>query len=162
MPHASHRMDLLVVAARPEQMVDLASVRGLVESWGVDDRGRMPNAEAVIPGGCARVWLDVPGRVILYANQSGGFRASCPACGENIAGAFGRAHLAWKRGGDRRLACHACRVDTPLEDVVLQPPGAFSTWAIVFSGVDGTALSRPAEAAIRAVVGDFQVVLRRP
>ena len=162
MPHASHRMDLLVVAARPEQTMDIARVRKLLHSWGVDDRGRLSDASVLIAGGCARIWIDVPGRVTLYANQTGGFRASCHACNENLASTFGRAHLAWKRGGERSLLCPGCGKVIPLEAVNLNPVGAFSSWAIVFSGAGGTELGAVAQETIRGAVGEYQVVLRRP
>ena len=109
-----------------------------------------------------RIWFDDPGRTILYANQTGGFRALCPDCGENIAAAFGSAHLAWKRGSPRQVVCPACTHVIPLEDVDLRPPGAFSSWAVVFSGVEAADLTAEAKTALTRAIGDYRMVLRRP
>lgn len=162
MPHASHRLDILIVAARPEQHVDVASVVALFDEWGVDERGRTSNNMAIVEGGCARIWIDQPGRIVLYANQTGGFRAFCPICQANISPAFGAAHMAWKRGGSRQVLCAECSDPIKLEDVCLQPPGTFSSWAIVFSGALGADLTAMAKAGIERAVGEYRVVLRRP
>jgi len=162
MPHASHRLDLLVVASQPSQMVDEERVKALFHGWNVNELGQSDHLDQVIEGGCARVWLDRPGRTILYANLSGGFRAQCAGCGHNLAGPFGVAYRAWKLGASRSLVCPGCGSDQPLETVVLKPPGAFSPWAIVFSDVESTTLNVEAQQEIEAAVGDYRVILRRP
>jgi hypothetical protein len=162
MPHASHRLDLLIVAAQPSQTVDEARVNDMFRGWEIDERGRSDTLNELIEGGCARVWLDQPGRILLYANQSGGFHVQCPGCGENIARTFGLAHRAWKQGAVRSLVCPGCGVCQALEAVELNPPGAFSSWAIVFSGVGGSTLLPHAKQTIGAVVGEHRVILRRP
>jgi hypothetical protein len=155
-------LDLLIVAAEPDQSVDVERVEALFRDWRVDQFGRSECPQELIEGGCARVWLDQPGRTLLYANQSGGFRVRCPDCHDNIAQAFGVAHRGWKQGAARTLVCPGCGVTHALEAVVLQPPGAFSGWAIVFSSVGGTALTAQAKRAIEAAVGEHRVILRRP
>jgi hypothetical protein len=162
MPHASHRLDLLIVAAQPSQAVDVARVNDMFRGWEIDERGRSDTLNELVEGGCARVWLDQPGRMLLYANQTGGFRVQCPDCGDNIARTFGLAHRAWKQGAVRSLVCSGCGVTHALESVELNPPGAFSSWAIVFSGVGGNALQVHAKQAIEAAVGEHRVILRRP
>ena len=162
MPHASQRLDLLVVAATPEQRVDAPAVRALFDEWCLDEHGRTPNNMTIVEGGCARVWLDEPGRTILYANQSGGFRVFCPFCRANISSAFGVAHLAWKREGLRQFVCSHCTRSVQLEDAELKPPGAFSAWAIVFSDVETADLTVSAKRALRRSIGEYRVVLRRP
>ena len=162
MPYPSHRLDLLIVAARPDQPVDVARIHALFERWGLNDQGRSDDLESIIEGGCARVWLDQPGRILLYANQTGGFRVRCPGCSTNLAGPFGVAHRGWKRGGPREVACMACQTTHALEDVVLQPPGAFSSWAIVFSAVNRTTLPPDTLMAIEDAVGEHCVIVRRP
>ena len=162
MPHASHRLDILVVADRPDQMVQVERLQSLLDEWGVDDRGRTTNHMALIDGGCERIWIDQPGRLLLYANQTGGFRAFCPFCHTNISAGFGAAHLAWKRGGNRQVLCAGCGSLIKLEDVCLQPPGSFSSWALVFSGALGADLTDAAKAAVKRAVGEYRVVLRRP
>ena len=162
MPHASHRLDLLVVAFSPDQAIDHARVQALFDEWGVDELGRTSNQNEVVTGGCVRIWLDDPGRLVLYANQSGGFRVFCPSCAANTSSSFGAAHRAWKQGGERRFRCSTCQCSHKLEDARIQPPGAFSSWAIVFADVTGTDLTEAAKASLQHVIGDYRVVLRRP
>ena len=162
MPHPSHILDLLIVGAQPDQPVDVDGVKVLFEGWKVDDLGRSEMLTALIDGGCARVWLDQPGRLLLYGNQSGGFRVQCPHCKDNLAPAFGRAHRAWKQGAERSLVCPGCDKSHALESVVLNPPGAFSSWAIVFSDVGAPTLQPHARRAITEAIGAHRTILRRP
>ena len=162
MPHASHRLDILVVAARPDQNVELAGLQSLLDAWDVDERGRTTKGIELIVGGFERVWIDQPGRLLLYANQTGGFRAFCPVCRTNISADFGAAHLAWKRGGSRKVVCAECGHSIKLEDVCLQPPGSFSSWALVFSGALGADLTDAAKVAVKGAVGEYRIILRRP
>ena len=161
MPHASHRLDLLVVPTDPHQTIDEAQTARLFADWGLDAMGRSGNMERLIEGGCKRVWLDRPGRLWLYGNQLGGFRVACPDTNALISSEFGRAHRAWKAGAARMLAC-TCGADHALEDCVFSPPAAFSTWAIVFADIEGISLTPLVESSIQATIGPYRVVTRRP
>ena len=162
MPHASHRMDLLIVPEALDQPLDEAALEALFRRWGVGPNGRSDRTQTIVEGGCRRIWLDKPGRVLLYANQSGGFRVRCPESGDNIAQAFGRAHRDWKAGGSRTVGCPSCDQEHPLEGCVFEPPAAFSAWAIVLSDVGGVQLGTEFDAHVRDTIGPFQLIARRP
>lgn len=153
MPHVSHRLDLLVVSTDMERVFTRTEFETFV--------ARLPKKTAVIQGGFERVWLDQPGRMLLYANQQGGFRVHCPVNKDNIAGLFGRALVAWKGGAARALGCSACGEQHLLETCELRPPGAFACSAIVFSDVEGIALTVEAGEVLADTLGPVRVVLRR-
>ena len=165
MPKVSHRIDLVVVSVEPELLVLESVVSGLQQRW-EDNRlllgdqiGDDPNG--LISGGFKRLWLDQPGRMMLYANQQGGFRVSCPQKGGNIAKAFETALRAWRKSGPRSLVCPVCHAEHPLEACTLSPPGVFGSSAIVFSDVGGVQLTGRARADLLEAIGPFHVVLRR-
>jgi hypothetical protein len=162
MPHASRRLDLLVLPKDVDQPLDESAVSGLFEGWGVDIRGHSPQASSLVEGGCKRIWLDQPGRLWLYGNQAGGFRVRCPTKGDNISAAFGRAHRAWKDGSPRTFDCTVCGAVHPLEACHFEPPAAFARWAVVFSDVGAPVLSAGTEAQLMAVLGPIQLIGRRP
>ena len=161
MPHASQRLDLLVLPISMEQPLTSDAEAVIMDRWSVDIRGYSENMGRYIDGGAARVWVDRPGRIVLYANQSGGFRVRCPVSDAILSAEFGRAHRDWKAGGPRTVRC-VCGEVHPLESCVLSPPGAFATWAIVFASVNSVVLSERAVADLNECVGPFQTILRRP
>lgn len=161
MPHASQRLDLLVLPRSIEQPLPAAAEAQLLERWNVDSRGYSKHIDLLIEGGCARIWVDRPGRIMLYANQTGGFRVRCPQTQAIISSEFGRAHRDWKAGGPRTLPC-VCGQVHPLEACTFNPSAAFATWAIVFAAAGGVALSERAERDLIQCIGPFQAVLRRP
>ena len=162
MPHASHRLDLVIVPQDLEQTLHEATIQALFESWGVDSRGHTGKADQIVAGGCRRIWLDQPGRLWLYGNQSGGFRVQCPRCQDNISAAFGRAHRAWKQGSERVVECPSCGSVYGLEDCDFRPPAAFAHWAIVFADVGSGELQAEVSDQLTAAIGAFQVIIRRP
>ena len=162
MPHASHRIDLLVLPVDPDQPINEGAVAGLFEVWGLDERGRCRAMDQLIEGGCGRIWIDRPSRVWLYGNQSGGFRVHCPVTKENIAGPFGVAHRTWKNGGSRTMQCPSCGDVHRLEDVIFRPPAAFARWALVFSNAASVVLPPSTSAQINAALGETQYIIRRP
>lgn len=161
MPHASSRIDLLVVPVDSRRAVDERAVMQLFGRWSLNERGRGPTMSSIVDGGCERIWLDRPGRIVLYANQTGGFRVRCPDKGINISAEFGRSHREWKCGGPGLVDC-PCGTRHDLEACVLQPPGAFASWAIVFASTEGLALTDQAARDVREALGPYRVVLRRP
>ena len=161
MPHASHRLDLLVVPTDLHHSIDEAQTARLFAGWGLNSVGRSESMERLIEGGCNRIWLDRPGRLWLYGNQLGGFRVYCPESKALISAEFGRAHLAWKTGAARMLTC-PCGTEHALEDCVCSPPAAFATWAIVFADVESISLTPLVDSSIQAAIGPYRVVTRRP
>jgi hypothetical protein len=162
MPHASRRIDLLVLPPDPDQPLDETAVSTLFRTWGVDDRGHVDHPERLMAGGFKRVWVDRPGRVWLYGNQVGGFRVLCPETRENISGAFGRAHRAWKAGSERTVDCPACGSVHALEGCEFVPPAAFARWALIFSDASSAVLTPEAEDQLTQALGKTRVILRRP
>ena len=162
MPHASHRIDLLVLPVDPNQPLDESAVAELLSIWGVDDRGRPGDPEQLMSGGCKRVWVDRPQRMWLYGNQSGGFHVRCPETGESIARDFGVAHRAWKTGGPRAMVCPSCGSTHPLEYVQFVPPAAFARWAVVFSDASSAVLSPDTVGHIEDALGRTRCIIRRP
>ena len=165
MPYPTHRIDLVVLSVEPEFCIPETALRDLQRTWEaaglvVGDRAG-DDASGLVADGFARLWLDQPARMMLYANQQGGFRVTCPGNGENIAAEFGAALVRWRAGAPRSVRCPACGEVHPLEGCVLAPPGAFASSAIVFSDVGGVTLTRRARADLKAAIGAFVVVVRR-
>lgn len=165
MPHPSHRLDLLVVPADPETEIAQAAFERLVQSWEASGwiRGDAPGpgVDDLLPGGFSRIWRDDPGRVVLYANQQGGFRVRCPRTAANISPAFGAALVTWKHGEPRVLDCPGCGEPHALEDCELRPRGAFARGAIVFADATSLALTDTARAALAGALGPVETVIRR-
>ena len=161
MPHASHRLDLLALPSDLNSAPDESAFAALSLRWSLDARGKSGDSAALVEGGCRRVWFDRPGRLMLYANQTGGFRARCPANSAIVSSEFGRAHRAWKAGGPRTMAC-VCGAEHALEHVVLQPAGAFAQWAVVFSSAEGLGLTDRAMGDLVELFGPIRTIVRRP
>ena len=161
MPHASHRLDLLALPADLNSTADASAFAALSERWSLDGRGKSSDLTALVEGGCRRVWFDRPGRLMLYANQTGGFRTRCPVTAAIVSSEFGRSHRAWKEGGPRTMAC-VCGAVHALEDVILQPAGAFARWAVVFASAQSLALTERAVADLVELFGPIQTIVRRP
>lgn len=157
MPVPTHRLDLVVVPTPPDRWVDLAP---LLARW--SDRGLLTDGAAeLVPGGVARVRVDRPDGVVLYANRQGGFRVGCPRCAANLVPAFSAAMRSWRAGGPRACACPACRVDLPLESLEFAPAAAFGRTAMVFHDVAAPTLTDAARADLDEAVGTWRIVLRR-
>ena len=93
-------------------------------------------------GSFARVRVDDPGRIVLYANQQGGFRVTCPDEGRNVVPAFSAALTAWKRGGPRSMSC-SCGRSHALERLSYEPDAAFGSAALIVANVASTRPSLP-------------------
>ena len=156
MPRPTHRIDLLLVSHDSEHEIGTAEWEAIEVAW-----AHLPPEERVA-GGYGALRLDIPGRQVLYANQMGGFRVSCPSSGDNIAPAYGRALLRWKAGESRSLDCPACDQAHDLATCLLAPPGAFGRWAIVFSDAQDIALSDAARRVLESQIGPVYTVVRRP
>ena len=161
MPFARHRLDILVVPGELKRIPDAHAFDALSARW--TSEGRLPAGEGLVEGGVARVFLDLPRKVTLYANQLGGFRVKCPVCQEPMAREFGRAIEAWRRGGHFAVDCPACGVTCSLDAVRTRPAVAFGHGAVVFADVGSDTLAEGVLAELEAVLGEAPVqVLRRP
>ena len=136
----------------------MSAFEAVYASW--EAAGRLSDG-SLIAGGFHRLWLDVPGHVALYANQQGGYYVQCPVTGGNLARAFSGAVQAWRGGAVRAVSCPHCLQEHPLEAVRLKPPGAFGRGAVVFSDVGSADVPAGVQEALRPVLGDSRVVLRR-
>jgi hypothetical protein len=161
----SHRLDLYIVPKDPESNPREA-VAGLLDHWMaqriVDSAGLAEsNASALVPGGFRRVRVDDPGRVVLYANQMGGFRVACAEEPGNIVAAFRSALSAWRGGGPRSLDCPACGAIHPLEALAYAPPAAFGRVSVVVADVEDADLTPEATSAVSAHLGEWTLIRRR-
>lgn len=165
MPHASHRLDLLLVPDDPERALDLDALAALFQIWqsagALQNGAPGPERDRIIEGGFVRMSVDRPGRVALYANQQGGFRVWCPATRQGLAMAFSKAVERWRAGEPRSLRCPACGALHPLEALVLEPPGAFASGALVFADVGTAEIQPDAMRALTDALGPLRMVLRR-
>lgn len=107
-------------------------------------------------GGFARVRLDVPGGIALYANGQGGFRVFCPRCAANVTDAWS----ARPRAPAALVAC-ACGAETRMDALDYRPPAAFGRWALVIADAEDGRLTDPGLATMRELLGNVRVVGRR-
>ncbi|MFT4624105.1 MAG: hypothetical protein ACI8PZ_002764 [Myxococcota bacterium] len=162
MPRPGRRLDLIVVPQPPTRQPDPHPV---LDSW--RERGWVrpdgtPGApDRLITGDFARVQVDRPGRMTLYANRQGGFRVACPSCGANLVPPFMAAITSWRAGGPRECACSACTRSHPLETLDFKPAAAFGMCAVVFFDVGSAALLPAAVAELTEAIGPGCTVLRR-
>lgn len=165
-------MDLIVVPSDPRLAVEQGRVVDLFDRWqdaGMLAAGTGPlrrkagvRAWALVPGGFGVVWLDRPAGVTLYANQLGGFRVPCPACGAPLARAFGQAVQALRASAvPSPVTCTGCGHPAPLFELPLYPPGAFARGAVVFG--DARALQPAVQVLgeLSDILGEVRVILRR-
>ncbi|RME26658.1 MAG: hypothetical protein D6798_06285, partial [Deltaproteobacteria bacterium] len=129
----------------PDLPPPVAGLAGLLDGFVAD--GRLaparrplrhppgPRADQLVAGGFSTLWVDLPGQRTLYANQLGGVRVACPACGRPLAREFGRAVERWRTGGDGAVTCPACGLQRPVTALPLRPPGAFARVALVLADV---------------------------
>jgi hypothetical protein len=165
MPHASHKLELLLVPNVPERPLDMVSIDALFDVWSgrglIEGDGPGRNADELIKDGFVRIWIDSPDRMWLYANQQGGFRVQCLHCDEHIAGEFNRAFRMWKKGAARCVVCPHCGVQTDLNDCQHRPDAAFACWAIVLSGVQSLGLGQGIREEVEQSLGPIKMVVRR-
>ena len=161
MPRPSHRVDLLFVPDNLEATPDTSAFALLKQEWRAQGRLVSQADNPLVIGGFGRFWLDIPGRLTLYANQQGGYYVRCPISGGNLARNFSLAVEDWRRGGVRSLACQHCGAVHALEAITLAPPGAFARGAVVFTNVGSLELSEGVREALVPVIGSGREVIRR-
>ena len=165
MPRASHRLDLIIVPSDIRRVPDQTAFDHLCRRWQtcgeLNENGEGPGLDSLISGGFRRVWLDLPGRVVLYTNQQGGYRVNCPECNINLAAEFSLSVQQWRSGAPRRMTCVGCKVDSPLERLLLSPPGAFAQGGIVFTDVGSLQTSSKLQVDAQSVVGPGTFIYRR-
>jgi hypothetical protein len=159
----SHQLELLLVPREPWLVSRGLALLDRLRAEGVLDAGGAPGpaARRWCSGSFARLWLDDPGRVVLYANRQGGFRVQCPIRGEPIVRAFEAAVTAWRAGGPRELVCPGCGQIHALDDVAASPPLAFGRFAIVTSDVGHADLTPEGLAWAEEELGPTRMVARR-
>lgn len=165
MPHASHRLDLIVAPSDPDRALDPAAVAVVRAGWAaaglLDGSAPGPRRDGLIVGGFRRFWVDEPGAVVLYANLQGGFLVRCPQTEAPLARPFQAALTAFRRGGPRALRCPACGEDHALEALSYAPPALYARGALCFADVGDTVLQPEPFAALAAALGPLRAVVRR-
>jgi len=150
-PRPGHHLDLFLVP-HGGLPADDALDRALAP---LDDPGA---AAAIVDGGFRGVRVDRPRRRTLYANRQGGFRVSCPACGNNLAPDFGAALTAWREGGASSVGCSACGAISSLEALDFAPQAAFGDGAVVLVDARSFGLTASGQATFRDLLGPFELV----
>jgi len=166
MPHPSRRLDLFLVPADADNPPDRgrfeALQRTLAERDVLDDAGAPgPHAERLVDGGFAALRFEEGEGRRLYANQQGGFRVRCPACGANLVPAL---HANWSditEDGGRELTCPECGGVSPVIDLQYEPPAAWGRWAVRVADAGSASLHAEARRAVEDVLGPVRVVARR-
>ncbi len=162
MPRPSHRVDLLFLSADLTHAPDAAAFDALKLAWAAEGRiGPGADPDGIVQGGFRRLWLDLPGRLTLYANQQGGYYVRCPVGGQSIVLAFSESVQGWRRGGAFSLTCPACGSEHPLDAVTLAPPGGFALGAVVLSNVGSLELAADVRQRLVPVLGEIREVVRR-
>ncbi|MEQ1508607.1 MAG: hypothetical protein ABMB14_40620 [Myxococcota bacterium] len=158
---ASHRLDLVAVPADADRdavhghrLLDRLRADGVLDP--TDGAG--PAAERWVVGGFARIRVDDPGIVVLYANRQGGFRVRCPQTGEPVIRAFEAAVTAWRSGEPRQLACPSCGRFHALDALDAEPPIAFGAWAVVTADAGSATLTPEAQGWLDEAVGATRVI----
>lgn len=164
MPFPRDLLELVVCSHHPDASLETEKLQSLIRLWKqrgwIDDNGKCLDTLHLIEGGFAFIHVVIPERILLYANHQGGYRVQCPDTGVAIALQFSQAVECWRKGGVRSINCLCGKVHA-LEEVVLQPRGAFSNGAIIFRGVESVHLSSQAKQDILAILGETHLVYRR-
>ena len=163
MPRPSSRLDLAVV---PLGSAAVTSARRLFEHFVQTDlcdaAGRPASrASTVGVGRFVRCRLDLPPGPVLYANQLGGFRVSCPACDGNVVPVFSAALKEAKSGGEGRLRCPSCEVQTAVAGLAFAPPAALGRAAVILATVDHFQIAPEMLSEIEAACGPVRVIAIR-
>ena len=165
MARPSHRLDIIITPLDPEarplqafrDLVDQLAREGVVAPDGTPG----PAAEHWMPGGFARLRLDLPDQLTLYANRQGGFRAYCPERDVLVTAAFAQALGTARRGGDYVMQCPACSQVHALSDVTGRPPFALARCALITADVVAPSLPPSTLHRLTTAVGPTRRVLSR-
>jgi hypothetical protein len=149
---------LLLVSREWNRQPNAPAFAALYDAWLA--AGRLEDG-SLVRGGFSRLWLDNPGFVTLYANQQGGFQATCPRDGSVVTAAFSKAVQQWRGGGERAMSCPSCAGMHSLEALPLRPPGAFARGAVIFTNVNSIELGADVIESLHEVLGFIHVVVRR-
>jgi hypothetical protein len=165
MPFPSSRLDLALVPAVVERPLPEEAIQALLEAWRsrgiLEGNSAGDGADGLVAGGFEVVRVESSPHVQLWSNNQGGFRATCRSCKENVTGAFSAAVTLWRAGGERQFTCPQCGTLQPLEHALLEPPGAFGTWALVIGGAGDSEITAAAQLEIEEQLGAMRLVWRR-
>ena len=161
-PHASRRLNLVLVPVRWQAALDEECLASLWANWVkegiITSKGRAgPRAEAWVKGGFVLVRVDRPPRVGTYGNRVGGFHVSCPACGQPVAREWGSAVEALKHAAPWSLSCPGCGVSLGPNQVATQPPAALARFAVELRDVGSPDLLSPGS-FVGLLGQDFRVI----
>ena len=165
MPLPSSQLDLALVPAVVDRPLPTEAIEALLDAWRsrgiLDGVAAGDGANGLVAGGFDAVRVESFPSVQLWSNQQGGFRAICRSCHENVTGAFSAAVTLWRAGGERQFTCPQCGTLQPLEHALLEPPGAFASWALVIGGAADGEITAAAQLEIEEQLGAMRLVWRR-
>lgn len=116
---------------------------------------------ALVEGGGEGVLVDVPETRVVYANQLGGFRVQCPACGGGVARSFAAAMEQSRAGGEIRVMCPSCNTVHGLASLRTRPSIRVGRSALILVDVGGSRLTESGARAVQDWLGPYTLVLRR-
>ena len=164
MPIVKDRVDLIVAPLDPTHKFDESKILELFckLGWVNHDGTAGSSAGGLIQGGFSRLWVDVPNRIALLANQQGGFRVACPTTGDSIIPAFTAANALLRKGGQNlNMDCTSCGSTHRLDGLAFRPPAIFSAGSLLIADVKQTELSTECLQVLNDVYGEVHYIARR-
>lgn len=161
MPHPSRRLDLQLVplgadaSSRVQRAFDDLIAREVIGA----DGWAGPRAAWLVERRFVRVRSDLGEAPRLWANQQGGFRATCPGCGESV---IRQLHRVVSGRASEPIACERCGRHSAIDEVDFRPSAAWGPSALVLHDVGTAGLSAEGRTWADDVLGAHKPVLRRP
>ncbi len=161
MPHPGHRLDLQLVPTGPDARRRVrAAFHALCRDGFIGPDGfATERSSTLIPGGFVRARVDLPDAPRLWANQQGGFRATCPGCGRSVVGPVVRAA---RSGGAAEVRCDGCGWSGHVGAVRFHPPAAWGEAALVLADVGHVEPSPAGRDWLARALGSHARIGRRP
>ena len=161
MPHPTHRLDLLLVPtdlARGPERVSAAFEDLVAREVVASDGTPGVHGSWLVARGFGRVRADQRDRPGLYANQQGGFRASCPSCSDNAVPAL---HRALGRS-EVEVQCGPCGWVGHVSELDYRPAAAWGQAALAIHDAGEAQLTPQARGWLDEALGAWCFVWRRP
>ena len=161
MPHPSRRLDLQLVPLGSDASDRVGrAFAELVERQAITSDGwASEGASWLVERGFVRVRSDRSEANRLWANQQGGFRATCPACQTSV---IRQLHRVIAGDAKDSVTCEACGAVSHVSALGYRPPAAWGTSALIVCDVATAELTADGLAWAERCLGTYKPVLRRP